>query len=381
MRRIIGFLQIGAYLFCFSSLTAQTGDRAAAGITIPVVVHILSADANEGITDDRIREQIEALNRDFNARNSDLRLVPAAFKESIANCQISFELATVDPAGMPSTGILHKQTSIRYFNLDNRAKFSNRGGDDAWPREHYLNIWVCDLIGGISGYSSTLNDAAELDGVVISSDVFGWANTKADHGLGRIAVHEVGHWLGLKHIWGDAHCGDDGIDDTPQQQSYHLGCPQGIVSSCGNNRTGDMYMNYMDRTNDACMYLFTKGQSAKMRSLFQPGQLRYSLLQAAGLGKTGSAPDLNWTLTHNTSAEPKITLTCFPVPAVHELKISIEGNQAGHQQNLVFYNIMGQAIMSLSMTGNTTTADISALKSGQYIIRAAGAKAARFVKL
>src|ERR1043165_4981181 len=100
--------------------------------------------------------------------------------------------------------------------------------------------------------------------------------------MGRTAVHEVGHWLGLKHIWGDAACGDDLVEDTPPQGWYTQGCPTGFHSSCNNGVMGDMYMNYMDYTSDACMNLFTAGQKQRMRALFATGGARASLLQSKG---------------------------------------------------------------------------------------------------
>ena len=102
--------------------------------------------------------------------------------------------------------------------------------------------------------------------------------------MGRTAVHEVGHWLGLKHLWGDADCGDDGVADTPKQETYTNGCPSGVRVSCNNAPYGDMYMDYMDFTNDACLVMFTKGQKQKMRALFEPGGARYSILSSNALG-------------------------------------------------------------------------------------------------
>src|SRR6185436_7443681 len=90
-------------------------------------------------------------------------------------------------------------------------------------------------------------------------------------------------WLSLKHLWGDTYCGDDGVGDTPKQAGYNIECPGVINITCGNGPYGDMYMNYMDLTNDACMNLFTQGQKARMRTLFDQGGPRSSLLVSKGL--------------------------------------------------------------------------------------------------
>ncbi|MBK8951796.1 MAG: hypothetical protein IPM85_05195 [Chitinophagaceae bacterium] len=104
----------------------------------------------------------------------------------------------------------------------------------------------------------------QKDGIVISYNSFG-VNAAGVYGMGKTAVHEVGHWLGLRHIWGDAYCGDDGVDDTPRQASYTIGCPTDIRVTCGNAPYGDMYMNFMDVTNDGCLKMFTHGQKERMR--------------------------------------------------------------------------------------------------------------------
>ncbi len=251
---------------------------------IPVVVHILYHANAQAVSDAQVQSQIDALNRDFRKLNKDALGIPARFAGYAADCQIEFALATRDPKGRSTTGIVRKYSPVIEWTMDDNIKLSSKMGDDAWDAASYLNIWVGNLH-KLAGYASVLGGPAEKDGVVINANAFGMINTSAPFNMGRTAVHEVGHWLGLKHIWGDADCGDDGIYDTPQQRSYTTGCPTGIRITCGNAPDGDMYMNYMDFTNDACLLMFTNGQKEKMRSLFAAGGYRYSILSSKGFSE------------------------------------------------------------------------------------------------
>ena len=142
---------------------------------------------------------------------------------------------------------------------------------DGWDHTQYLNIWICNLANDELGYS--LVTAPASDGVVLHHRSVGAPDNNSlwAFNLGRTATHEVGHWLGLKHIWGlGITCRDsDDINDTPNQLSETLGCPDGVVVSCENGPNGNMWQNYMDYTDDACMNLFTKGQATYMQSVLQ----------------------------------------------------------------------------------------------------------------
>lgn len=262
------------------------GDRAL--VSIPVVVHVVWNTAAENISDAQIQSQIAVLNADFRKLNADAANTPSAFAGLAADANIEFCLATVSPTGAATTGINRVQTTATSFGTNNTVKSSTSGGTNAWDRNKYLNIWVCDISGGILGYAQFPGGTASTDGVVIDYQYFGTIGTAtAPFNKGRTATHEVGHWLNLYHIWGDDGTGCTGSDlvsDTPNQADENYGCPTFPSVSCSNGPNGDMFMNYMDYSDDACMFMFSTGQATRMQALFATGGTRASLLTSNGCG-------------------------------------------------------------------------------------------------
>lgn len=334
-------------------------------IRIPVVVHILYRDVSENISDDQVKSQIEALNKAFRKTHADTALTPDVFKPFSADCFIEFALAQSDPAGFATTGIVRKKTSIYGFNVDDRIKHSDLGGDDAWDADRYLNIWVGNTAGGIIGYSSVPGCNKDVDGIVIRFNAFGtMGKATAPYNLGRTAVHEIGHWLGLRHIWGDSYCGNDGINDTPPQRSGTNGCPSGIIISCENGPYGNMYMNYMDITYDACTNLFTRNQRDRMRSLFDEGGPRNAILSSpALLPGVAQSP-----LPEDSSLENSFLL--YPNPARESVKLVISSKDLEEGECLIrFYNHIGQLVLSQQATETTTFISLRQLPDGIYYVR------------
>lgn len=350
-------------------------------ITIPVVVHVLYNNNAQNISEAQIQSQIDALNNDFRGRNTDKNKIPSYFQSFAADCGIQFVLAKVDPKGAPTSGIVRRWTSIQNFGYDDRAKHSSIGGDDAWDAASYLNIWVCNTTGGLMGYSSIPGSAKENDGVVISTSVFGTFNVSSIFNKGRTAVHEVGHWLNLRHIWGDMYCGNDNVDDTPTQQSPNRGCPSGEKFTCGTTAHGDMYMDFMDLTDDACMLMFTDGQRERMRSLFLPGGFRNSILSSNALNGPGLPRDAalpgSTTQTGNTSS---YSVSVYPNPTVSAITIQSDETVDCVGKTVSIYNHLGQLVNSAMLQSRNQRIDVSRLQTGVYFIKIAGIKMDGMVK-
>lgn len=264
-------------------------------ITIPVVVHVVWNNNNENISDAQIQSQIDVLNEDFRRMNSDADNTWAQATDS----EIEFCLASTDPNGNPTNGITRTFTNnFSFSSSGNPVKFNASGGKDAWPANHYMNFWVCDLSGGLLGYAQFPGGNPATDGIVCDYLYVGTIGTATPpFNLGRTATHEVGHWLNLRHIWGDGGCGvDDFVSDTPRAGNPNftgLPCNFPGPNSCntGENDDPDMFQNYMDYSDDACMNLFTEGQRSRMRTLFEPGGFRESLLSSMVCDNTGPTCD------------------------------------------------------------------------------------------
>jgi len=225
-------------------------------INIPVYVHVIYANSTQNVSDSRINSQITVLNNDFNDTN--YNDVPAEFQSVGANIDINFTLG----------GVARHADSKLSWGTNDQVKASYP------PVAGYLNFWVCNIGGGILGYAQFPGGNAATDGVVIGSDYFGV--TSGAYGLGRTATHEVGHWLNLRHIWGDGRCKqDDFVADTPSSDRANYGCPAYPTIHCKSN---DMTMNYMDYTDDACMNMFTLGQNDRIRAIFASGGARESFV-------------------------------------------------------------------------------------------------------
>ena len=226
-------------------------DDGLGSINIPVYVYVIYANSSQNISDAQINSQISVLNADFNDTN--FNDVNPQYADRGADVDITFSLDVVD----------RQANSTAQWGTNNAVK-------SVYPAQPgYLTIWVANIGGGILGYAQFPGGSASTDGVVVSPQYFGTTGTAtAPFDGGRTTTHEVGHWLNLRHIWGDGRCNrDDFVSDTPKSDRPNYGCP-GSVTHC---RSVDMVENYMDYTNDDCMGLFTQGQKERMRAVLAPG--------------------------------------------------------------------------------------------------------------
>jgi hypothetical protein len=238
-------------------------------ITIQVVVHVVAKTDEENISDEQIESQIEVLNQDYRGTNADRSKVPDVWAGLAADPNLQFALASKDPKGKPTNGITRVQTTRDSFGTGDSVKTKAGGGTPPWATDRYLNLWVCNLGEGLLGYAQFPGGPARTDGVVILYTAFGTKGAAADpFNLGRTATHEVGHYLNLRHIWGDSNdcSGADQVSDTPRAQMPNYGKPDFPHISCNNGPNGDMFMDYMDYVDDAAMFMFTQGQAARMNA-------------------------------------------------------------------------------------------------------------------
>lgn len=240
---------------------------------VPVVVNVLYRSAAENISLAQIQSQIDVLNEDYAGTNSDVSQVPSIFTAVKAgDTKIHFTLETV----------VRKSTNKKSWSANDAMKKSSQGGIDPTSPTTKLNIWVCTLGQSLLGYAQFPGGAAATDGVVILNRAFGSRAKYAagyyvsTYDKGRTATHEVGHWFNLRHIWGDANCGNDQVGDTPLHNSANYGCPAANTRSTCTGTPVMMTMNYMDYTDDACMYMFTAGQKTRMQATWATGGPRAS---------------------------------------------------------------------------------------------------------
>jgi hypothetical protein len=283
-------------------------------VRIPVVVHVVWNTAAQNVSAAQIQSQIDVLNADFRRTNADAGSVPAAFAGVAADTRIEFALAVRDPNCGATNGITRTNTATTGFTraTRNNVKSAATGGADPWPSDRYLNMWVANFTDGLLGFATFPGASVALDGFVVDTEAFGTLGTAtAPFNLGRTATHEIGHWLNLIHIWGDDttladQCSQsDESADTPNQADETYGNPSGIRISCGNGPNGDMYMNYMDYTDDAGMFMFTQDQATRMNATLSVA--RASILASDGLVPVASGATADLWMQDNaddTGTEP-----------------------------------------------------------------------------
>ena len=335
-------------------------------VSIPVVVHVLYNNATQNISTAQIQSQIDILNDDFGLLNSDSLDNSHPFWQYTADTEIEFCLATRDPNGNATSGITRTYTDSLSFVGDGNEKYTATGGKDNWDPTKYLNIWVCDLSasGGTLGYAAFPSDLVsdpDEDGVVINYTAFGDIGTATvPNDLGRTGTHEVGHWLNLRHIWGDAICGDDFVADTEIAEDNNFGCPtfpHNANSTCGSGVDGEMYMNYMDYVDDYCMVMFTFDQGTRMQSALNGD--RAGLLTSLGCS---SPSTINEVLLENT-------FNIYPNPSNGNFIINAQLTK-NENVSITLYNLVGAKIQQFDNVNNYPfLMSLNDLPNGSYFIK------------
>ena len=266
-------------------------------ICLPVAVHIVYKDEKDNLTDEMVFAQIDQLNRDFNLLNNNLFNVPSIFKPLAAKMNIHFCLVDIDPDGNETNGISRTITEFDHIGSEIGAEgrksihYNQLGGVAPWFMDEVINVWVGQME-SVIGFATFPNKAPfpQEDGIIIDSDFFSPINTNKSSGTiskGHTLTHEMGHFLNLNHIWADRDDGcniDDGIADTPLQSMPYFGCPTHPQMSCNSL---DMFMNFMDFTNDQCVAFFTDGQRQRMIETLMNS--RWSLMSSTISRKTPSS--------------------------------------------------------------------------------------------
>lgn len=389
----LSYLQL---LEAYKAENAQRSTSSRNGVVyrVPVVFHVIYSTNHPefNLPDSVLHDQIAVLNNAFRKRHTDTVKTRSLFKPLSVDAEIEFYLATTDSLGRPTTGITRTLSTRDYFSNEShsitateRVKKTAEGGIDPWPAKNYVNIWVANLSDStmklaVLGYAiPPLNPIPQnwpavygvlfkllTDGIVLQTHAVGSNNplSSATNGVytrGRCAVHEVGHYLGLQHIFGStngkdsASCGtsqlSDGMNDTPEQAliSQLKVCPDNAKNSCGKDQPNDLpdlWENYMDYTNDACQTLFTKDQIALMRSVLD---------------------NQRSTLTQVVTSIPEQSLTylnVYPNPSNNVVYIPLSEKIRKAQ----VINYAGQVV--LEFTGATTSTDeysVEHLPTGNYV--------------
>jgi len=249
-------------------------------VILPLAFHIFNVTPGEALVSEmQVHSQIEALNRDFNNEDYQIRHLAdtrEGFSDLVADMEIQFCLADFTLNGNSVSAIHYVNAAQSSWPADPTIQQSASGGIDPWSPEEIINVWVAPLAEGVSGFAQMPGGPSETDGIVIDYRFFGEKDSATTpYYQGKTLTHLIGNYLNLYDLWGQQElCSDDGVSDTPIHNGPNYGCPTYMhVTSCGNNPV-EMTMNFMDNTDDPCMYMFTQGQKLRVHALFAAGGAR-----------------------------------------------------------------------------------------------------------
>jgi Pregnancy-associated plasma protein-A/Secretion system C-terminal sorting domain len=361
-------------------------------LVINVVVHVVWKETAENLSDALIQEQIAVLNEDYNRENADTANLRTVFKPVAGNAGIRFRLAEIRRVKTTKDFTV----SLTDTNLLGDLKRTDKGGSSGADPQRFLNIWICHVkplsilglqLGQILGFAFPPNGLAnwpanssapspEDDGVVLDFRTVGRNNPNpVDLGQGKLVVrgrtgvHEVGHYLGLRHIWGDGglfglpnNCNSsDGVDDTPHANAQSPFDCNKERNTC--TRTEDFYKNdvpdlvenYMDYSAETCMNMFTKGQVAIMRGVLQGPRKN---LVSGSVTTTDLAAAPHWQVSPNPATD-RVAVT-FDLTKATEVTLALTA--------LDGRCVARQATQLLPVGAQQIALDVQALPAGIYCI-------------
>jgi Pregnancy-associated plasma protein-A/Secretion system C-terminal sorting domain len=373
------FMEFGSFHSTISDLPKE--------VTIPVVVHVLykaGSDTKLLPTESDIKNQLNQSSKDFRQTiKIEKHLADTKEKFSDKNAldtKISFCLASKDPAGRTTSGVLTVPTSVTSWLADDKMKSASTGGSTAWDTEKYLNIWVVNMPDSISAYAQYPGGSALTDGIVIDYRYFGTKNKtdkKFPYTDGKTLTHLIGNYLNLYDLWSETVlCGDDGVEDTPIHNAPTLGfVDYRHISTCDGNPVA-MSMNFMDNTNDESLYMFTTGQKRRMIVCLLENGARYKLAQS-GETQCSNAQALQAppNLVNNTPTvkfyEP-LTCRIYPNPAEDMITLDIGLAKEGETELLVT-NTLGNIVLTQKLKLNEGSQQVpincSQWAVGLYFVR------------
>ncbi len=334
-------------------------------LRIPVVFNVVWNTPAENVPDWQLLAQLDTLNKLFRLRNLPYAQLPPYFASVAADVRIEFCLAKRDPQGNPTTGIRRQFTNRTCFNL-----FEERdpalGGMAPWPTNQYLNIWVVDMCGGGLGVATFPYTTTDSVGVTIDYTTLPGGTPPFNQG--KTAVHEVGHFLGLRHIWADAQpqCGDDKVGDTPPQDGPTYGCPNFPQPACG--YTSRMFVNYMDYSDDACLHMFTQGQAARMWAFLRAVPYLQSLTRSPACALYASDAGITRILSPGvhlctTTFSPQVELKNFGTAPLTSVDIVVAVNGA------IQYTLNWSGNLAPNAQTTVTLPPITVLHSNTYVLQ------------
>ncbi len=345
---------------------------------VQLVFHVVYLNAAENIPDSVIYSQVEVLNEDYRRLNADTVRTRDEFKPVAGDAHIEFYLATTDPDGNPTNGITRTAGNggIIGFNPFQENMKVEPGGKAPWPTDRYVNIWVCNVLNGLGilGYSYPPDNApnwpsgsstdSAKQGVVLHYPVVGRNfSNPIDQTVagGRSLTHELGHFFGLRHIWGDSTgCNnDDGISDTPYASDASQQTCDTVINSCPDAPTdfNDMIEDYMDYSDDRCLNMFTNEQIGIMHAMLQTS-------------RAGVATVVTGTAIKNVENNFE-TIQLFPSPSTGIINLNAQVKN-GKNYSYEIFNAIGEKLVAesnLAAANNHRIINLTAQPSGIYFAK------------